>query len=381
MTELADVAVAPLPTASDVRFGPPTADEVVALSRGVAAVIAGPDGTIRPIQQVLLAATFESMTGHRAVFEASPTALSDLVDTLRDRDAAFRSRIVQQAMLGALVVDPIPVEVADRLARLSELLQVEDAMIGVTAQLANGQFELAAVDFDRNGYTSDWDPTKTATLHASRPIDVPWGEVGEDPALAARWDLLESMPEGSLGLAVSRFYRARGFVYPGRIGSVSPLLAQHDWVHVLADYGATIDNELEVFAFIARANDDPKGFSFLAMVVSLFETGVLQSGAGLFTPDIGHLQLTGMPERVADAMRRGALVHGSVDFLALDWFELATRPLDDLRREFGIVAKSPAISSPGPFERGGINEYQLDQGRAQAEARGTSYETWGASPA
>ena len=76
----------------------------------------------------------------------------------------------------------------------------------------------------------------------------------------------------------------------------------------LADYGSTVEAEIEVFAFIARANDDPRAFSLLAMVISLFETGYLASGAGLFTYDRGHLSREGMPVRLADAMRRGALV-------------------------------------------------------------------------
>ena len=68
------------------------------------------------------------------------------------------------------------------------------------------------------------------------------------------------------------FYRDRGFVYPRLPGSAPPLLAQHDWAHVLAGYGTALENEVEVFGFMARANDDPRAFSLLAMVVSLFET-------------------------------------------------------------------------------------------------------------
>src|SRR4029078_13373420 len=103
-------------------------------------------------------------------------------------------------------------------------------------------------------------------------------------------------------------------------------LAQHDWVHVLADYGTTVECELEVFAFIARANDDMRAFSLLAMVVSLFETGYLPTGAGRFEADPGHVSGgAGMAIRVADAMRRGALCHDdvtgadSIDFLGIDW--------------------------------------------------------------
>ena len=133
------------------------------------------------------------------------------------------------------------------------------------------------------------------------------GREHHDPELAARWCALELLPADTLGRRVTELYRARGFAYPGLPGSAPPLLAQHDWVHVLADYGTCVESELEVFAFIARANDDPRGFGLLAMVVSLFETGALAQGAGLFEAYPGQLSHAGVAVRLADAMRRGAL--------------------------------------------------------------------------
>ena len=141
-----------------------------------------------------------------------------------------------------------------------------------------------------------------------------------------------------------------------------------------------------MFAFIARANDDPRAFSLLAMVISLFETGYLSSAAGLFTYDRGHLSREGMPVRLADAMRRGALVgaaaHGP-DLLTVDWFEHADRPIDDVREEFGVVGKSEraiAAGSVDPWEPGGISPYQYEHARAAAVAAGRAYDSFGALP-
>jgi hypothetical protein len=161
-------------------------------------------------------------------------------------------------------------------------------------------------------------------------------------------------------------------------------LAQHDWVHVLADYGTTVESELEVFALIARANDDPRGFSLLAMVVSLFETGYLRRGAGLFEASTGHLSQAGVADRLADGMRRGALCAGSVDLLQVDWFALADVPVEEARQHFGLVEKSPramAAGSVGPWERGGISPFQAQAGRAAAEQAGVEYDSFGAEPA
>jgi hypothetical protein len=118
------------------------------------------------------------------------------------------------------------------------------------------------------------------------------------------------------------------------------------------------------------------------MVVSLFETGYLATGAGLFEAFPGQLSQTGVATRLADAMRRGALVTGSIDFMNLDWFSLADVPVDELRQRFGITAKSAAAlaaGSVGPWERGGISPFQLGHGQGQAAAHGLPYQSFGAS--
>jgi hypothetical protein len=157
---------------------------------------------------------------------------------------------------------------------------------------------------------------------------------------------------------------------------------------VLADFGTTVASELEVFAFIARANDDMRAFSLLAMVVSLFETGYLRAGAGLFEAFPGNLSAeSGMAVRVADAMLRGARCrdretgNDSIDFLMVDWFDLASLPIEDARARFAVTPKSVqalAAGSVHPWERGGISPFQEQAGRALAEREGRPYEAYGA---
>jgi hypothetical protein len=284
-------------------------------------------------------------------------------------------------LLIGLILRPIPETVVDRISDYAHELGADDGMIRVAHRFAEGSLGLAAFDFSRSGYTAEWHPDDARILHASIQLSDPWDIDVHDPDLFARWEALESLPPGSLGRRVTEFYRARGFTYPGRLGSAPPLLAQHDWVHVLGDYGSTVESELEVFAFIARANDDMRGFSLLAMVVSLFETGYLRSGAGLFEASPGHLSKTGMAVRVSDAMRRGALCRGSIDFLRTDWFDLAEMSVEEAQGYFGVPAKSEQArqaGSVGPWEEGGISPFQIRAGRTLAESRGRQYESFGA---
>lgn len=372
-----------LPSAEATDLSPPSADEARFVARAVITAIA-PESGPTPLQLVLVEAMFDALTGTSVDLGAGPVGPVELGQRLARRNEAYRTRILQVTILGALVLRPLPDEVAGRLDAVADELEVGDGMLAIAREYAAGSLGLAAVDFDRNGYTADWNPDSRQSLHTSTPLDEAWESAGDDVELAERWRALEHLPEGTLGRRLTEFYRSRGFAYPGSAGSAPPLLAQHDWVHLVADYGTTVESELEVFAFIARANDDPRAFSLLAMVVSLFETGALAKAAGLFEAFPGQLSRTGVAQRVADAMRRGAVVTGSVDFMDVDWFELAPLSIEDVRSHFGVRPKSVdaiAAGSVGPWERGGISAFQLAAGEAAAAERGEPYDSYGAEVA
>jgi len=378
----------PLPSEAEALKVPPSAEETTETARGIATAV-GPGGRLTDLQRALLEALFLSMTGHAVdLRDFQPMSAIELAHHLARRDLQFRSRGVQVMLLAALVVRPLTQDVVDRMTDVATELSVDDNLIAVARRFADGALGLAGLDFERNGYTADWHPDDARYLHASRQLSDAWDTAVRDPDLARQWRDLESLPERTLGRMITELYAARGFSYPGTPGSAPPLLAQHDWVHVLADYGTTVEAELEVFALIARANDEMKAFSLLAMVVSLFETGYLRSGAGLFQSDVGHLSADSrVVRRMADAMRRGARCHDtrtgsdSVDFMAVDWFEIADLPIDEARRTFRLEPKSAgavADGSVGPWEPGGISPFQQRAGRAAAEAAGVRYDSFGA---
>jgi hypothetical protein len=361
----------------------PDAAEVLILSRGFVSA-ASPAGGMKPIQRLLLRAVAEAMTGFPATLDAPPITVVEFADALATRSLQFRGRIVQVMILLGLVLQPIPGDVAARIAEYAAALGVHEDMVAIAVEFAAGTLGLAALDFERNGYTASWHEADAAALHTSGVLASAWEACVDDAGLAARWRALEQLPDATLGRRITEFYRARGFRYPGLPGSAPPLLAQHDWVHVLADYGTTVESELEVFALIARANDDLHAFSLLAMVVSLFETGYLNKGAGLFEASPGHLEAAGMAVRVADAMRRGALCRGSVDFLRTDWFDLAALSVDEARERFEVPPKSDgalAAGSVGPWEPGGISPFQLAAGKELANEEGRHYDSYGACTA
>jgi hypothetical protein len=381
----------PLPSPETVNLQPPDPAEAQIFADGVASAVTARDGLL-PIQRALIEALFPAMTGHAVtVHEPPQTTAHELAQALARRDLSFRSRGVQIMLLCALVTHPIDDEVADNVAAFARELGVEEGMVDVARDFAAGSLDLAVHDFTRNGYEGVWNEQQSAAVvHSSTVLHDAWAFSEDDPELAARWAALEDLPRDALGRKVWELYQARGFTFPGTPGSAPPLLAQHDWVHVLADYGTTVESEVEVFGLIARANDDMHAFSLLAMVLSLFETGYLATGAGLFEASPGHFSSSPhMAERLSDAMRRGALCHDdetgadSIDFLSMDWFAVAAVPCADLRRRFNLVPKSEAAvaaGSVGPWEPGGISPFQLEAGRAMAARHGIPYDAHGACP-
>ncbi|MFM9014072.1 MAG: hypothetical protein ACKORK_11005 [Gemmatimonadota bacterium] len=133
-------------------------------------------------------------------------------------------------------------------------------------------------------------------------------------------------------------------------------------------------------------DDDPHAFSLLASVIGLFETGRLER-ATIFEHDPHHMSQNSehMAIGLADATRRSALIGahiGGRDLLAVDWFEHAAAPIDDVRALIGVPPQSAdalAAGSVGPWEIGGISEFQLAFGRHAAEARGEPYDAHGAA--
>ena len=148
------------------------------------------------------------------------------------------------------------------------------------------------------------------------------------------------------------------------MGGASAYLAQHDFVHVLADYGTNLNGELEVFSLIGRADPDPKGFAWLATLVGLFETGYI-ADAGFFVSDLKERRLVdnAMHVRIADALRRGSVLRDrlATDPLEVDYHLFADLQIDDVRAELGFEPKSErtlGAGSVGAFDLEGMSKIQ-----------------------
>ena len=243
----------------------------------------------------------------------------------------------------------------------AKALDVDDDFVRIARRYAQGAYGLAWTDLQRNGFV---DHVREASCQQAAVPAQPFEAAQVDPEVAARWHAFADLPAGTLGRCVWEMYEGRGFGIPGTPGGAPVYLAQHDFVHVLADYGTNLKGELEVFGLISRADPDPKGFAWLATLIGLFESGYISS-AGFFDRDVRerNARAPGMHLRLADALARGKRVCDDygVDLFDVDFYSLAGRPVEEVRELLYIPPKSAdAIEngSAGTFDWEGMSENQ-----------------------
>ncbi len=342
--------------------------QVIRVARGIATAVA-PESGLTDVQADLLEAITSALTGVSVDYRSlDPLGHEELAEVLVDRDLLYRQRIVHHMVLGELVLRPIPTVVAHRVAKYSEALGVKDDFVRVARRYAQGAFGLAWMDLQRSGFvehvSESNDGSGTPSRARSRPAPAPFEKATPDPELAATWAAFADLPAETLGFQVWDMYDGRGFGLPGTADGALKYLAQHDFVHVLADYGTNLKGELEVFALLGRADPDPKGFAWLATLTGLFETGYI-TDTGFFSRDVRErsLRAPGMNQRIADAIRRGKRVcdHNNLDLFEVDYYAIADRPVEELRKHFAIPPKSAAAvegGSAGVIDLAGMSETQ-----------------------
>lgn len=296
-----------------------------------------PDGWASPAQPRILAVLFEKLLGFRADFETLQGAEPEEIATaLVDPDQ--RRELIELMATTEMMCRPIPRALQIEVERWASVLGVEDSVLTLARDLASQAELQATADFYRLNWIGEGAPQDQPHFQELLKANGPMAyalTLEPDLEEVKRWARLESCQKGSLGQALWQFYRKHDFKLPGEVGGATSALAHHDWVHVIADYETSAIGELEVTAFMASASRMPGAMLGFVGAVSLYETGLLQS---VVTHSYSQtLSGPGGAERVAAAIQKGKMCR--VDpLLGIDYFEIADKPLDEVRREWGLEA-------------------------------------------
>lgn len=268
-------------------------------------------------------------------------------------DPAVRLRIVQMIVVLELLEHPLDPGLARHVASYANALGVSEPMVRAGREIADGHLALMYADVQRNSYYTEEMRREVLHGHLWRLVrsKFAYSALVGDHHIAKRWCALGGMPAGSWGRTTFEFYQVHQFPLPGERHGIGEIGAHHDFVHVLADYPATPEGEIDVFAFIAASMDDPKGFAQLVMTLGLFQNASIHHVAGkrVAIARSDTLSDPGAATRFADAMHRGSVC--TVDALGIDHFALAAEPLDEVRDRFGIPARADP-AAPGALDVG-----------------------------
>jgi hypothetical protein len=303
-------------------------------------------GDPEQVQLDTLAAIAELVAGAAVDINTLPgmsaTELADAVTDLTLRRVAVSLLVTME-----LIIHPVPSELDSSVRAYARALGIDTPMLRAAHQFAENHIALMYHDIERQSWYTKETARRIARGHLFEILRSKLASLGGpgDPVIAARWRALESCPDGSWGRAVADFYHQHGFTYPGEKGSIREVGAEHDWVHVLADYPPDPEGEIDVFAFIAASMRNPEGFAMLASTLGLFQNGSLRHIAGEYV-SIARADTLSDPDaawRFADAMRRGFAT--TVDVLAgIDHFAYRNTPLEDARDRFSVAVKE--VSGP-----------------------------------
>jgi hypothetical protein len=325
---------------------PPEHAEVVARAVVAACRL---DGWATPVQPRLLHTLFNRLLGRDFDFETlPPLAPSDVSTTLRAQEE--RDELIQLMVVMEILCNPLSTRLEHSVARWAAELHVHERALTYVRELAHGEMAKAVHDFYRLNWIGDLD-------RRSPDFQAVLGRVGDkayafttdvNAAEATRWERLGGNPSGSLGHSVWQFYTMRGFAFPGQAGAVNAAVAQHDWLHVLGDYGTTPLGEIEVLSFQTAATRTPGGTLGLVGALALFESGLMPASL-IVSRQPGHaLDAPGAVDRMAEAIARGAACRRDL-LLDVNFFDYAGEPLDDVRARFGVIPKSRETVRRDPF--------------------------------
>ena len=327
------------------RLVVPTEEEVPVFLGGVLGALTTPDSSIDDTQRSVIDAVASAFGAHLRVDSIEPVDPAEVTAVIDD--PALLAEITHFVIALELMAHPLTKEVERHATSYLQALGCDDDHLTLCRDTVRKHRLLLHADLLRQSWTTEQTLNGIFRNHRLGELarsKLSYYGVGEDPAVARRWEALRQCPEGSWGWTVAEFYEAHGFPFPGQPHGIYEVGAAHDWIHVLCDYATNAEGEIEVFAYIAVASPDPTAFANFAFTLALFQNATIDTVGGkkVAIARSDTMSDAGAPQRFAGALARAG--RATADVIGLDHFALKDLPLDEARERFGVVPKD----LPGP---------------------------------
>ena len=261
--------------------------------------------------------------------QLDPVTPMDLARVLPDPQ--LRLQLVQGLIVMSLIDQAASSQETDLIEQFAQALEVSIPEVKDLRYLLKGEILKLRLDLARRFWLRDkvkeiWNTEGIRGLY--KFVRVMIGKY-EDTALAARYQVLEHYPLGSLGRAFWEYCRTNGFALPGEKGGAPEQILFHDCAHVLSGYGTEPEGEVQVACFSAGfQRRDP--FTFVLFVLLQFHAGVrmtpiTKARTGFFDP-----------EKALTAVRRGAAMNVDLND-GWDFWPVMGEQVEELRRRYNIL--------------------------------------------
>ena len=294
------------------------------------------------------------LDGSAPADELEPIAPEALAAELRD--PKLRLLAVQLMTVMAFVDAVADQTKLDLILRSAAELEVDRSFVGSMRALASDDVRSAGLDMLRANVES----IPGMTWDADDPMGafLPYRDGGEQPALAARYDALGDLPDGTLGNAFFHHYRDNHFAFPGEAwGVVEAWGTPHDSLHLLSGYSTSAQGELLVAVFNGASLSRPDDLmeSHVLPVIFTYHLGI-ELNKGINKGDRermerdptwrdnfeGNVHLGLDPAKLWRSWERASHMRTDVFSGHWDFWGAVEVPLDELRARYGIAPLDPA---------------------------------------
>jgi tellurite resistance protein len=296
--------------------------------------VAGADGTVHQLERELLS----SVQRHILGTEVDVSALEPITPEQLAADVAepmFRERIIGGCVLMALIDgEPSKAEL-ELVEAYAKALDVSMSVLTNLKRLTKDRLLIARFDIARRSFIGQKIKERLANEGVRGLANVFKAMRLGDEQMAARYQKLESLPDGTLGREYARFIRDSGFAFPGEEDGAPEVILFHDCTHVLGGYGTAPIEEVQVASFSAAfRKEDP--FAIVLFVVAQFHLGLQ------VTPSAPGEKLVVEPELMMKAIARGAQVNTDLSDNWDPWQGDFEVQLEELRRRYNIPPRTPS---------------------------------------
>jgi tellurite resistance protein len=294
--------------------------------------VAAADGKLHPLEDELLASVQRHILRTELnVDELEPITPEELAEAITE--PAFRERVLGACVLVSLIDgEPSPEELK-LVEAYTKALEVDSPIVKNLQRLTKERFLIARFDIARRSFVGQKVKERFEAEGVRGIASMVKAMRLGDEALAAKYQKLESYPNGTLGREYARFIRDNKFSFPGEEGGAPEVILFHDCSHVLGGYGTSSIEEVQVASFSAASRkEDP--FAIILFVVAQFHLGLR------VTPAAEAEKMVIQPELMMKAIERGSHVNSDLSDHWDPWqgdFELQ---LDALRKRFNIPPRT-----------------------------------------